>query len=380
MQVGVYYFPNFHSDKRNDLAHGKDWNEWELVKRAEPKFEGHHQPKIPLWGFEDESDPKVMAKKIKAAKDACIDTFIFDWYWYEDGPFLNKALDVGFLGAENSEDLKFALMWANHDWVDIHPAQRSWKQGINTLYRGSFSEKTFVEATDYMIKNYFNRANYWRVQGKLYFSIYMLAGLINSFGGVSETKRILNEFRDRVRNAGLGELHLNVIVWEMQILPGEVFCSGGEYSDGINGMFDELGFDSVSTYVWIHNRVPDRFPFTEYRDYAEACAKDYALFDDYYKLPYFPNVTMGWDSSPRTIQSDKYDNVGYPYMAMLQNNTPEEFKKALCRAKTFLKDKSEDLQIMTINAWNEWTEGSYLEPDTKNGYGYLNAIKEVFEN
>ena len=96
MKVGVYYFPNYHLDKRNKLSHGEGWTEWELVKRAEPKFKGHIQPKVPLWGYEDEANPEVMAKKIDVASNACIDAFIFDWYWYEDGLFLNRALDVFF--------------------------------------------------------------------------------------------------------------------------------------------------------------------------------------------------------------------------------------------------------------------------------------------
>ena len=372
MQIGVYYFPNYHLDKRNEIAHGKNWTEWELVKRAEPKFEGHKQPKIPLWGYENESDPEVMAKKIAAAKESHIDAFIFDWYWYEDGPFLNKALDEGFFGAKNNNNFKFALMWANHDWVDIHPAQRSWTQGINTLYRGSISEKAFNDATEYMIKNYFNRPNYWKVQGKLYFSIYMVAGLVNSFGGIENTKRILDGFRERVRKAGCGELYLNAIVWETQILPYE------QSIENVNEMLDNLGFDSVATYVWVHNHAPEKFPFTEYRDYAEICEKDFEFFSKIYKLPYFPNVTVGWDSSPRTISADKYDYLGYPFVPILKNNTPDEFKNALKKAKEFLSGREKDLQIMTINAWNEWTEGSYLEPDTEYGYGYLNAIKEVF--
>lgn len=372
MQVGVYYFPNYHLDKRNAKSHGEGWTEWELVKRAEPKFEGHSQPKIPLWGYEDESDPNVMAKKIEAATSASIDSFIFDWYWYEDGPFLNSALEKGFLGAHNCESVKFALMWANHDWVDIHPAQRSFVNGINTLYEGKVSEKAFVEATNYMIKNYFNKPNYWRVKGGLYFSVYMVAGLINSFGGILETKRILNEFRQRVREAGLGELHLNAIVWEKEILPGESSV------ENLNEMLNEVGFDSVSTYVWIHNHEPERFPFTEYGDFAKVCCKDYEAFTKYYNLPYFPNVTVGWDSSPRTVSSDKYDYLGYPFVPILKNNNPEEFQKALQRAKDFLSERPKENQILTINAWNEWTEGSYLEPDAEYGYGYLNAIKSVF--
>ncbi len=86
--VSVFYFPNFHADPRNDAAHGKGWTEWELVHRAEPKFPGHAQPKIPLWGYEDEADPAVMARKISVAADHGLRQFIFDWYWCEDGPFL----------------------------------------------------------------------------------------------------------------------------------------------------------------------------------------------------------------------------------------------------------------------------------------------------
>ncbi|HBK94008.1 MAG TPA: hypothetical protein DDZ69_03210, partial [Porphyromonadaceae bacterium] len=33
--------------------------------------------------------------------------------------------------------------------------------------------------------------------------------------------------------------------------------------------------------------------------------------------------------------------------------------------------------LITINAWNEWVEGSYLLPDMQNGFGYLKAVKEV---
>lgn len=65
IDVSVYYFPNYHADVRNEKWHGRGWNEWDLVKCARPRFEGHDQPKEPLWGYEDESDPKVMAKKLR---------------------------------------------------------------------------------------------------------------------------------------------------------------------------------------------------------------------------------------------------------------------------------------------------------------------------
>src|SRR5438552_3401226 len=100
-QVGAYYFPNYHVEPRNEANYGPGWNEWELIKHATPRWPGHKQPIAPAWGYEDESDPVVMAKKIDAAADHKLNHFIFDWYWY-DGPFLNRGLDDGFLKAANN--------------------------------------------------------------------------------------------------------------------------------------------------------------------------------------------------------------------------------------------------------------------------------------
>ena len=368
-EIAAYYFPNYHKDPRNSVWHGSDWTEWDLVRAAQPRFPGHQQPKIPLWGYEDEADPKVMAKKIDAAADHGLTSFLFDWYWYEDGPYLNRALDEGFLGAPNAERLKFALMWANHDWVDIHPATRNENHAV--LAPGAVSQDAFFRAAQHMIKTYFPHPSYLRIDGKLYLSFYMIAGLVAGLGGVAATQATLAKLRDMVRAAGLGELHLNAVVWGQQILPGE------KQAADINKLLPSLGFDSVSSYVWIHHDVLPQFPTTDYHTYRLDCQKRWQQYTDEYVLPYIPNVTMGWDPSPRTIQTDRYDNLGYPFTPTLENNTPDEFAQALAACKQFI-DAQERHKMITINAWNEWTEGSYLEPDTVNGYGYLEAIQKVF--
>jgi hypothetical protein len=95
-------------------------------------------------------------------------------------------------------------------------------------------------------------------------------------------------------------------------------------------------------------------------------------------VPYFPNVSMGWDSTPRTEQDVEFKNGGYPYTPVLAGNTPEEFRKALEKVRTFIFAQKSGPPVLTLNAWNEWTEGSYLEPDTVNGMRYLEAIRAVF--
>jgi hypothetical protein len=101
-QLAAYYVPNYHVDPRNEAPYGPGWTEWELVRGATARFPGHRQPKVPLWGYEDESDPAVFARKIDEGADHGIDCFLFDWYWYDDGPFLNRALERGFMQAGNT--------------------------------------------------------------------------------------------------------------------------------------------------------------------------------------------------------------------------------------------------------------------------------------
>jgi hypothetical protein len=369
-QLAAYYFPNYHQDPRNAQWHGAGWTEWELVKAARPRFEGHVQPKIPAWGYEDESDPNVMGRKINAAADHGLSAFIFDWYWYEDGPYLQRALEEGFLKAPNASRLKFALMWANHDWLDIQPATRS--RPYHVLAEGDVPAETFRKASDHILKTYFRHPSYWRVDGGLYFSIYEVMSLIRGLGGVENTRSELDSFRRRVREAGLGEIHLNAVVWGNQILPGE------EKPTDVNELMNRLGFNSITSYVWVHHQLLPSFPKTSYSQIRDASIHDWERFTSEYALPYFPNVTMGWDPSPRTIQTDVYDNLGYPFTPILDGNTPEAWKAALIEAKKFLEKGKTEPKILTLNAWNEWTEGSYLEPDTLHGMAYLEAIRDVF--
>ncbi len=371
--VACYYFPNYHLDPRNEADHGPGWTEWELVKRAEPRFAGHRQPLVPLWGYEDEADPAVMAKKIAAAADHGIDAWIFDWYWYNDGPFLARGLEQGFLAAPNHERLKFSLMWANHDWVDIHPAKvtATLAQG-RTLYPGAVTPATLETLANYVIEHYFQHSAYWLINGCPYFSIYELTKLIEGLGGVAATRAALQAFRQQVKAAGFPDLHLNAVVWSVQILPGETAIKNPAE------LLEVLGFDSITSYVWVHHGALQDFPET---DYNQAWARYLAYWraaEQEFDLPYFPNVTMGWDPSPRTVQSDKYINAGYPFTPILAQNTPENFRQVLALTKARLSQRKEQPKILTINAWNEWTEGSYLEPDTVTGMGYLEAIRSVF--
>jgi hypothetical protein len=370
--IAAYYFPNYHTgDARNERDRGKGWSEWELVKAAKPRFDGHAQPKVPLWGYTNEADPKQMAQKIDAAADHGIGAFIFDWYCYDDGPFLERGLEQGFLKAANNGRLKFALMWANHNWVDIFP--RTLKHEPRLMYPGKVKPETWERLTDYVIEVYFKHPSHWLIDGKPYFSIYELHTFVESFGSGEAAKAALDRFREKTEAAGFPGLHLNIVMWGNPIVPGETAVKNP--ADAVFFM----GFDSVTSYVWVHHAGINGFPAGRYTDLQRAYFDQYAKQAlTMYGVPYYPNVSMGWDASPRTHGSDPFENRGYPFMSMLTGNTPAAFETALREAKALLDTRPAEERILTINSWNEWTEGSYLEPDTVNGMKYLEAIKRVF--
>ena len=374
--IASYYFPNYHEDARNAELLGDGWTEWELVKAAHPRFPGHHQPNVPAWGYTDEANPSFMEQKIEAAADHGIDAFIFDWYYYNDGLFLERGIEEGFFGAKNNKRIKFGLMWANHDWINIHPADAATllsEEGPELLYPGTITPETWERMTDYIIKTYFKHPSYWLVDGSPYFSVYDLTKLVKSFGSLQSTANAIKRFRQKVIDAGFAGLHMNAVVWGRTILPSEEIIK----IDNMNAFLKDLGFTSVTSYVWIHHVRLD-FPTFPYADVQEKYF-DYAdKFAGSIDLPYYPNVTMGWDSSPRANQNNRFTNLGYPFMGSISENTPENFKKAMVQVRDYLDQHPGAQNIFNINCWNEWTEGSYLEPDTINGMEYLQAIKEVF--
>ena len=380
-EVAVYYFPDYHVDSINEKWHGKGWTEWDLVKLAGPRFKGHLQPKIPVWGYFDESDPKWAAKEIDLAADNGIDVFIYDWYWYHPtGLYLQDGLEKGFLKAPNNNRLKFALMWANHNWANIHPTPYSNFQEKLTDSRVSL--KTWDTITSYIVTHYFNQPNYWKIDGKPYFSIFETARFIESFGSIANAAVAMQLFEDKVKNAGFPGLHFNCI--DQGLTDNQLQHALNNANTAADAL-KALKTASLTSYnfLYAYDLSKAGWPAASYQDAVNANASYWPVISNKYPgIEYYPNVTMGWDVTPRLIQSDKFDSYkGYPWTPVFNgDNTPAAFQSALVKAKEFIDSKSDTHKIVIINAWNEWTEGSYLLPEKRTGTQYLEAIKTVFRN
>lgn len=367
--VLAYYFPGWHPDERLSARYGEGWTEWQLLQNARPRFAGHRQPRVPADGYLNEADPDVMAAKIDLAADHGVDAFVFDFYWHDDGPFLEGALDRGYLGAANRERVKFALMWANHDWVEIFPADYG---DHKVLRRGPVGRATFDAMVDHVIEHYFSQPEYVRIDGQPFYSIYEIGSFIEGIGGMDEARDALEDFRRKTIAAGHPGLYLDATVWGFGVLPGAVTTTSPEE------LIRTLGFASASSYVWVHHSdiSAKAFPEVEWDTVADDAFLAYAEYSAGLNVPFIPNVTVGWDSSPRTDQHLPFEPVGYPWYPVL-DATPAQFERGLRRAVELLDGQRLSHPMLTINAWNEWTEGSALEPDIERGTEYLEAILKV---
>ena len=357
--IAAYYWPAYHDEPRWRRFMPEGEGEWETIRKAGPKFPGHKQPRVPTWGYVDESDPTVMEMKIDAAADHGVNTFIFDWYWYENAPFLEKALTDGFLSAKNNDCVKFFLMWANHDATTLWDLTQSHER--NVIWPGAVDREKFDTATDRVIRQFFGHPSYYRIDGRPVFSIYEIGTLMNGLGGMQQTREALDDFRSRAAKAGFPGIHMQGILWGQ--IPQTLSDVPGDRTPTQDNTVSALGLDSLTNYQWCHYVQPRG----DYRKWADTAVASWEKWSDEFSVPYFPHVSVGWDTNPR-FRDLKED--------FITGSTPDAFAEYLGRALEFVENHDIQPRLVTVNAWNEWSESSYLEPDTEFGTGYLAAVRD----
>ena len=367
-EVVAIYCPLWHAYDHMSAWRSEGWCEWELLKAARPRFPGHYQPLQPTWGCFDESDPLWSAREIDLAADHGIDVFLVDWYWFSGVKLMEEALERGLLQARNRERIRFALMWANHNWEDYFPPPfgqkwNSWLPSRHTL-------ADWERVIDTCITQYFRLSNYWQFEEGLFFSMFQPQHLVHDLGGVKAFKAILAQSNQRLEKAGLPPLHLNAML----------------NSDLDVDMLREAGYASTTTYNIISSGKISPNLTERYEDLIESHHAFWKRMSAT-SLPYQPIVTMGWDVTPRcetTIPwpfppSPLTGRQDYPYMSLTEGNTPERFRELCASSLRYCQEAAHQPKAVFINAWNEWTEGAYLLPEQRYGTAYLEAIRDTFK-
>mgnify|MGYP002559613457 FL=1 len=367
VDVLCIYYPHWHVYPKGEEWFGKGWTEWEFVKTGKPRYKGHKLPYRPLTGYLDGKNPADVAKEIDLASNSGITVFVYDWYWYGGKRTMEESLEEGFLKAPNRDKMKFAIMWAYHDRADqFRPDPDKPRRRLMSL---DTSPEDFKNALEYCIKKYFKEPNYYKINGRPYFMVYNSAKFVKDHGGPEKVKKLFSEVVETMRKNGLEP----------------VYWSADAGSKAEAEMLAKAGFDGTTRYNVnpYHANLFDKKPDGLLCDYSTAVAAHERLWRAMSEapLPNIPVVTMGWDSSMRCRNDVDFPwpkGAQYPYGPIYSNNNPDIFQSMLEKAKKFALSDPKSPGAILINAWNEYTEGSYLLPDIRDGDAYLRAIAAVF--
>lgn len=350
MKLITFYLPQYHCIPENDAWWGKGFTEWANVKGAKPFFKDHYQPRIPLnKKYYDLSDDSVMVNQMKLARKYGIYGFCFYHYWFAGKTLLEMPVER--ILQNRQADLPFCLSWANEPWT------RAW-DGIegqkNVLMPQNYGgEKEWEEHFNYLLP-FFKDFRYIKEDGKPVLIIYKAEQ-------ISHCRKMLDKWRLMACQNGFKGLYIIKTIG---------IESHPAFSQGFDAM---INFEPNATWQRYMRRGKENpfFPnwFTKKDkvtiiDYEKFCQcivnkRDEAAVCQY--LGAFP----AWDNTARRGK----DGVIY------QGSTPERFKKYLSIQLKESKKAGKD--YIFVNAWNEWGEGAYLEPDERYGYAYLKALKEA---
>lgn len=354
--VCAFIWPSCHDDSLGRANWEEGIGEWEVIKKGDPRFPGHYQPKQPMWGYEMDNDPVVVEKWIQTALAYGVNTFIYDWYWFDHYPYLESALNDGFLKAPSNQKMEFFIMWANHNVKHNYWNYHKWGDDESLLWTGDIDPADFPKIVDRVISQYFVLPNYTKINGCPVFAIFSTDLFVKSFGCEEKALEAMEYMRAEVRKAGFPDMH-----YMMMDGGGHIF------NETTKARMDKRMFLRPDSYALYNMGGFD----PDYMKHCQTAAGLRADWDEYLDIPMFPTVSIGWDDTPRFPAKGENDVTRF-------NHSPEAFKNYLFEAKKYADEHPEQPKFVMINAWNEWVEGSYLLPDKYWGYAWLEAVRDVF--
>jgi glycosyltransferase involved in cell wall biosynthesis/SAM-dependent methyltransferase len=342
-----FYLPQFHAIPENNAWWGEGFTEWTNVRTAQPTFKGHYQPRVPgELGFYNLLNPEVQRRQIELAKLYGVEGFCFYFYWFVGKRLLETPIE-NYLN-DRAFDLPFCLCWANENWT------RRWdghdKEILVAQQHSLEDDLAFIQH----ISRYMIDSRYIHVNGRPLLIVYR-PGLLPS------PKETAQRWRSWCRDNGIGEIYLAYTQSFERVDPAE------------------YGFDAAIEFPPNTSAAPeitDRFLSLDkgktfaVHDWQYFVEQSESYRNPTYKL--FRGVCPAWDNTARRKQGG----------SIFVNSTPALYQRWLSNAirDTRQRYANPDERLIFVNAWNEWGEGTYLEPDARFGYAYLDATRDAIRS
>ena len=390
MKVIALYLPQYHRVKENDDWWGDGYTEWTSLKKGQVLTENQYQPRIPLnENYYDLMDINVMKWQVQIAKENGVYGFCFYHYWFNGHKLLEKPLEQF---VEHKEiDFPYYFCWANETWTRVWEGDKNPK----VLIEHDYEDKADVDKHFYYCLQFFKDPRYMKRNNKPVFSIYNPIAM-----PTKKTKQMIDRWNELAIKEGFSGISFMYLCAESMCFMSDkqrsYFDYGVEYQpsyaqhleDNVDEMRKHYRNVKITRYIASHFKPLARFLSSTKRiikkkskvneqeingvktirsydaDWETALSVKH---DDYSK--YIPGGFVDWDNTPRRGRKGK----------VLIGASPEKFERYMERLIVRARDVYQIDEIVVF-AWNEWSEGGYLEPDEKYGFAYLNAIKQALQN
>lgn len=360
MKVMCMYLPQFHSFPENDEWWGKGYTEWVAVKRARPLYKGHYQPKVPLGGVYYDLDAQgveTITRQAQLARQYGVYGFAIYQYYFNGKTLMEKPLET--ILANHGIDIRYNICWANETWT------RTW-YGLSdqVLIAQEYGDREDWRRYFDHILPYFKDPRYIKVGNRPVWQIYKTFDIPVFY----EMAQCFNEW---ARQEGFDGVY---------IISGKTAAGCDDRKDCIDAYYyfepgytlkNDIGFAgrmiyNAGTFVrHLRNSLVGKKKGCILERKIDARRIMNAIAKRDYGPDEFPGIIPDWDNTPRR------DYKGLVYTG----TSPELFEETL----RVLRDKVQgrEADFVYVNAWNEWGEGAYVEPDEEKGYAYLEAIKRA---
>ncbi|MDD3416199.1 MAG: glycoside hydrolase family 99-like domain-containing protein [Lachnospiraceae bacterium] len=360
-KIIAYYLPQFHRVKENDEWWGKNFTEWTNVKKAISLFEGHYQPFVPMnRNYYNLMDKDTVKWQTDIAKEYGVHGFAYYHYWFKGKMFLEKPAENLLVNKDIRQ--RFFFFWANHTWYKAVDGKK------HELMKQTYGQKEdWIEHYTYM-RQFFLDDRYICHNNRPLIGIY-----------IPKDIPCYNEMIDTWNNLAIkdgfdGVYIIESINSDTEMIFGKNASAGVIRQPNISRIKYKRPDRGIMLKLYkailkIKIKLLDKSMFSRY-DYKLIIEKETSENATDYSSnnkEVFYGISTGWDNTARHGKNGQ----------VMVDVNPENFKTGF--KKLYIKSIAEDKEYLFINAWNEWAEGMYLEPDEKYKYGFLEAIRETIE-